>query len=50
MVGLGEECGVKIRVKRFERMGGFVGIDKKDYYRLRKEVSKDLGWEIKYVE
>lgn len=49
MIGLGKECGVKIRVNKFER-GGFVKIDKKDYYRLRKEVSEDLGWEIKYIE
>ena len=49
MISLGEECGVKVKVKR-EEWGGYVKIDEKDYYKLRKEVSKDLGWEIKYIE
>ena len=49
MIEIGEECGVEIKVER-NRMGGLVGIVKKDYLRLRKEVSKDLGWEIKKIE
>ena len=49
MIEVGEECGVRVEVKRTE-WGGYVGIAKKDYLRLRKEISKDLGWEIRKIE
>ena len=49
MIKVGEECGVKVKVER-NRWGGCVEIEKKDYLRLRKEVSKDLGWEIRKIE